>query len=146
MIPLLPKWVLNSNNPAFYDTESATAIEMVAKLYGSMNTLIDDYNKFVDNTNQIITDFNESTTKDIKLFKVAMRQEFQDFINVVELKLQSQDKHITEQDAIMANAVDYMKNNLSSTLAEIIKNKDVEVTMKYDEENEALSLVIAEVV
>lgn len=113
MIPLLPKWVLNSNNPAFYDTESATAIEMVAKLYGSMNTLIDDYNKFVDNTNQIITDFNESTTKDIELFKVAMRQEFQDFINVVELKLQSQDKEIEY-------AVSYMKTNLTATLNSVL--------------------------
>lgn len=109
MIPLLPKWVLNSNNPAFYDTESATAIEMVAKLYGSMNTLIDDYNKFVDNTNQIITDFNESTTKDIESFKIAMRQEFQDFIDIVDMK-------IIDQDETIRDAVEYMKVNLISTI------------------------------
>ena len=44
MIDNLPKWVLPNNYPAFYDSESATAIEMVAKLYGAMKTLIEEHN------------------------------------------------------------------------------------------------------
>lgn len=112
MIPLLPRWILNSNNPSFYDTESATAIEMVAKIYGSVNSIIEDYNKFVDITNQKISEFNNSTTKDIELFKVAIRQEFQDFIDTVELK-------IKQQDNIIKNAINDMNERLESGLEEV---------------------------
>lgn len=137
MIPLLPKWALNSNNPAFYDTESATAIEMVAKLHGSMNTLIDDYNNYVDNTNKIIANFNESTTKDIELFKIAMRQEFQDFIDTVELKIQSQDQTIKD-------AIEYIQNNIIAVTTKIVNeaiDKGVIINIDYDSTSESLTIV-----
>lgn len=110
----LPHWVVTNKFPALYDTESATAIEMVAKLYGKMNELIDDYNNFVDALNAEIEKFENETDKDIELFKIAIRQEFQDFIDIVELKLQSQDKEI-------ADAIAYMKSNLQSTISMLVK-------------------------
>ena len=58
MIKPLPKWVLTNEYPAFYDTESVTAIEMVAKLYGKMEELITTYNEFVDEINKTIADFD----------------------------------------------------------------------------------------
>lgn len=117
----LPHWVLPDKFPALYDTESATAIEMTAKLYGAMNGLIDEYNKFVDGVNAEIEKFESDTNKDNDTFKIAMAQQFQDFIDVVELKLQSQDKEIED-------AFNYMKNNIAKTTADIIHSlleKDV---------------------
>ena len=43
---LLPKIVMPGTKPSIYDTESATAIEMVAKLYGVMNELISETMKW----------------------------------------------------------------------------------------------------
>ena len=86
MIDILPKWILNTPRPCFYDVESATTIEMVSRLHGKMNELISDYNKFVDEVNKKITDFMNDTT--------AMRQEFQDFIDVVNVKYNAQEQRI----------------------------------------------------
>lgn len=56
MIKPLPHWVLTNNQPAFYDTESVTAIEMVAKIYGKMEELVNAYNDFVDEVNGHLTE------------------------------------------------------------------------------------------
>ncbi len=142
----LPKWVIPDKFPALFDHDSATVIEMTAKLYGAMNGLIDDYNTFVERINAEIEAFEVSMTKDYDTFIISMRQEFQDFIDTIELKVKAQDKTITDkfndqnevlinsvkaQDAKIANAisqqnlvisdaVDYMKLNLVQSLNSVI--------------------------
>ena len=46
----LPNWGIPNIHPAFFDVESATAIEMVAKLYSKMKELVEEYNKFEKDT------------------------------------------------------------------------------------------------
>lgn len=96
MIPLLPKWNLHDNRPSFYDADAVTMLELAAKLHGSMNNLINDYNKFVENTNKAITDFTNGTNEDLEVFETAMRQEFQDFIDAVYLEYSTQEQRIRE--------------------------------------------------
>lgn len=84
---LLPKWLLTPGIPAFNDYESSTMQEQTYKVYQAMNKLIEEYNKFVDDTNKVLTDFQAKYDEDIEVFTTSMRQEFQDFIDVVELKL-----------------------------------------------------------
>ena len=83
----LPFWRLTNKYPAFYDTESGTAIEQTAKLYGAMRDLIDAYNKFVEETNNAMEAHGEATSKEHEEFETAIRQEFQDFIDTIELRL-----------------------------------------------------------
>ena len=52
----LPKWTIPDLHPAFFDTESATAIEMVAKLYGKVKEVVDHYNEFTTDMNDRIND------------------------------------------------------------------------------------------
>lgn len=106
---LLPHWVLTDKFPAFYDSESKTALEQTARVYGAMQELIKEYNSFVDSVNQHILDFENAAKKDYEIFTTAIRQEFQDFIDVVTLKIQS-------QDSIIEDAVSYMKTNLSESI------------------------------
>ena len=106
---LLPHWVLTDKFPAFYDSESKTSIEQTARVYGAMQELIKEYNSFVDSVNQHILDFENAAKKDYEIFTTAIRQEFQDFIDVVTLKIQS-------QDSIIEDAVSYMKTNLSESI------------------------------
>lgn len=141
MIKPLPKWVLTNNYPAFYDTESVTAIEMVAKLYGSMEELITDYNNFIDLTNQHIADFESGLINDFNDFKELIEGEVDDFIETVNGK-------IAEQDGKIDNAIDYMKTNLLSTVTtlfnEYLNNGDILVSLgeRYDSDTEALTLYV----
>ena len=138
MVELLKKWNLRNTSPAFNDLESATTIEMVAKLHGKMNELIESYNSFVENVNKIVEDFKTSTTKDLKEFEVSLRQEFQDFIDVINLKILSQDQLIEE-------AVNYMKNNIETTTNNIVNKAITDgriiVNTSYDELTENLNIV-----
>ena len=135
MIERLPHWIIPNKIPAFLEGESATAIEMVAKVYGKTNELIADYNEFVNAVNQHIDEFETSTEKNYELFTVGIRQEFQDFIDTVELKIMEQDKEI--QDAVA-----YMKNNLTATMKLMISNmfENGGITLKADYDSELYSL------
>jgi hypothetical protein len=138
MIDLLGKWNLHDNKYSFYDLESLTLTEMTARLHGKMNELITDYNKFVENTNKINKDFRDGVIEDLETYETAMRQEFQDFIDVINLK-------VMEQDTKIDDAVKYMKTNLTANALAIVEqalaNKDIAMSVTYDEETEALSFV-----
>lgn len=110
---LLPHWCLTDKNPAFFDMDSKTAIEQTARIYAAMQELIAEYNKFVDGVNLQIEEFINDTNKDYEVFRTGLRQEFQDFIDIVDLKLMSQDKELE-------NAINYMQTNLNSTVAALI--------------------------
>lgn len=114
MIPLLPKWHLHGNRPTFYDADAVTMLELASTLHGTMNAVIDDYNKFVDATNKTIADFISGEIESREVFETAIRQEYQDFIDVVELKLKDQDKQIEELDQ-------YIRTNISKALSDMLK-------------------------
>ena len=84
---LLPKWIMQDTSPAVYDTESVTALEGVAKLHAAMQALIKEYNELVENINTQFTQIVTSYGKDQKEHETALRQEFQDFIDVINLKI-----------------------------------------------------------
>lgn len=112
-IPRLPHWVLTDLHPAFYDTESDTAIKMVAKLYAKMQELVDDYNVYIDNVNNLIEAFTSGMNNDMNSFKLEMRTLYQEFIDVIDIKVANQDKEI--QDAI-----NFMKQNLANSITTLI--------------------------
>lgn len=86
---LLPKWIMQDTAPAVYDTESVTALEAVAKLHAAMQALIQEYNSLVESINAQFGEIVSSYEGDQKAFESALRQEFQDFIDVVSMKLES---------------------------------------------------------
>lgn len=87
MIQLLPKWNLHNKRPSFYDTDSVTMLELAAKLHGAMNEVIEAYNELEENINKQTGDFITETNQDREVFASALRQEFQDFIDIINLKL-----------------------------------------------------------
>ena len=90
----LPKWRLTNPFPSFLDSESGTAIEQTAKVYAAMQQLIDEYNAFVDSVTAQINEFTATTKADHEEFETALRQEFQDFIDTVDLKMSQQNAKI----------------------------------------------------
>ena len=103
----LPNWNITSEQPGFYDVESGTVIQMVARLYKRIKELIEDYNNFI----------NEVTN------------------------------HLDIQDKDIADAIQYMKDNLTETankiLEEMIKNGELLVLLNYNEESESLNLLLS---
>ena len=63
MLNGLPRWSIPDLHPAFFDTESATSIEMVAKLYGKVKEVVEYCNKFtVEMTARIDEAYNYMKT------------------------------------------------------------------------------------
>ena len=92
----MPNWVLTSDRPAFYDTESGTAIELTAKMHGKVNEVVD----MVNNLEEDNTKFKQDTAKANQEWRdtteTAMRQEFQDFIDTVDMKVEDMSNKVKE--------------------------------------------------
>lgn len=137
----LPHWVLTDTLPAFYDCESATAIQQTAKLYGKIQELITIYNDFVRDINRYITEFEDGIIKDFNCFQNCVIKTMNDYIQSIDTKIELQDNKIQE-------AIDYMKNNLVSTVTTLfnqaVQNGDIRATLleTYDSDDESLVLSI----
>lgn len=142
----LPHWCITDTHPAFYDTESATAIEMVAKLYGAINEIIEDYNKFVDNINKTIEDFESGITKDFNTFKIEMSQQFQDFIDTVELKLGEQDNKIKQDFEAIKRELNVTINNIINNIDDKFREQDSKIDEAIREQDSKIDEAIANMV
>lgn len=167
----LPHWALTDLHPAFYDVESVTAIEMVAKLYGKIEQLICDYNMYIDQLNKYVEEFEFGIINDFDEFKCCINKTIRDFIDSIDMKIDlqdekisnkfneidslingqneqitTQDEKIDNQDEIIAQAVNYMQENLSQTINNLFEyhfnNGDFTSTVgiNYDEVNERLDI------
>lgn len=129
-ISRLPHWVATSSFPAVYDSESNTAIEMVAKLYGSMQRQIDSFNGFIDNINNSIAQFEADINADQDQFKTCITNLMENYIKQIDMKTD--------------DAVAYMKTNLSSSLNELVTSGQIIITSNYDSTTESLNFIFSE--
>ena len=148
----LPPIALTNLQPAFYDVESVTAIEMVSKFYSYLQNLVDDYNSFVTEVNNNIDNFESDITHNFECFRNCIIKTMNDYIESIDMKISLQDNTIAEaienQNSIIENAVDYMKNHIVQTTTTVINQAiaegDIQVSISYDEPTEELSIIITE--
>lgn len=160
MITLLPEFLLHDLHPSFYDKDSVTTIELVGRLHGKVNEVVEAYNKFATKVNQDVTDFMESNNKDFELFRVGLRQEFQDFIDIVNLKVKDNDVAIQEfmeeirscieqQHNIIEETHKYfteeVANNIQEAVIEKVNSGQISLDLVYHADAEHLVLDIIEV-
>lgn len=138
-IDLLPHWTLTNFQPAFYDSESATVLQQMAKVYAKMQELLSDYNSFVNEINTTITDFQNGIIGDFECFKNCIIKTMNDYIESIDIKINLQDTEI-------ANAIDYMKDNIVQTATNVInqaiESGDLYINIDYDEPTEALNILL----
>lgn len=136
---LLPKWEMTSRHPAFFDAESGSCIEMTARVYNAMQTLIREYNAFVEEVNSKITNFDADTKAEMEQFKVCITELVHNFIHCVESK-------INKQDVVIADAVKYMKNNImestNTIVNQLIDAGKITCELQYNAESEEMTLNI----
>lgn len=146
----LPHWVLTDPQPAFYDCESATAIQQTAKIYAKIQELITIYNDFVRDVNRYITEFEDGIIKDFNCFQNCVIKTMNDYIETIDTKINLQDLNIAnkfnEQDTKIDTAIQYMKDNIVETTTNIInqaiENGDLNVGFEYDPTNESLDFIV----
>lgn len=159
----LPPLALTDLQPCFYDVESVSTVEMVSKLYAYLQSLVNDYNAFVNEINANITDFENSTDKNIACFKKCVMDLMTNYIESIDTKINLQNSNIAQaidtqnrtiqnsidaQNQAIQNAIDYMKNNLINTVNNLFRdslsNGDIRATLgsTYDEPTETLLLFI----
>ena len=148
----LPHWCLTDLQPAFYDTESGSAIQMIARIYPKIEELVVNYNSFVDEINRYIDEFETGMIADFDCFKNCIIKTMNEYIETIDTKINLQDTRIGEaierQDEVIADAVAYMKDNIIATcqtvFREAIANGDVlaELHLEYDATTEAITLSI----
>lgn len=151
-IQRLPQMALTDLQPCFYDIESVSTVEMVAKLYKYVQNMVDDYNSYTNEINSIIDEFEKGIIHDFECFKNCVTKTMNDYIESVDTRIDLQNKNISEkfaeQDSIIQDAINYMKTNLTSTINELfsnaLENGDIVATLQadYNENNEDLNLYI----
>lgn len=137
----LPHWVLTDLQPAFYDVESGTSLQQTAKMYGKVQELIDLYNEFVTKVNKYIKDFEDGIIADFEEFRNCIIVTMNQYIETIDTK-------INLQDAKINDAIEYMKDNLVSTVTDLfsqaLQNGDITASLieTYDPATEELTLSI----
>ncbi len=146
----LPPIALTNLQPAFYDVESVSAIEMVSKLYAYLQNMVNDYNSFVTEVNQEIENFENDTNYKIDKFTCCIKKLMSDYIQSIDIKIDLQDKTIADaidnQNEVIANAIEYMKDNIIQTTTNVINDAIEEgkilVAITYDEPTEAINIIV----
>ena len=146
----LPYWVLTDLQPAFYDSESGSVLQQLSRMYPKIQELIDSYNQFVEDVNNYINEFETGIIQDFEEFKSCIIQTMNEYIESVDIKLALQDKEITdsiaEQNAIIEEAINYMKNNIVATTTNIINQAiadgNLYVGVEYDSTTESLNIIV----
>ena len=157
----LPHWVLTNLQSAFYDSESGTVLQQMARVYSKIEELISTYNEFSSEINRYIKEFEDGIIQDFECFKNCIIKTVNDYIETIDTKINLQDLKISEaierqdqaiadkfqsQDAIIEDAINYMKTNLIQTLSnlfnEALQNGNIRANLvtNYDSETESLTL------
>lgn len=159
----LPPIALTNNQPAFYDVESVSAIQMIAKMYDYLQNMVTDYNAFITEVNNEIESFERCSDKKYDEFTKCVKDLLDNYIESINTKIDLQNNTINnaitnqnetiansiqEQNNQIQNAVNYMQTNLITTVNnlfnESLQNGDINANLieNYDPNNEALTFTI----
>ena len=134
-VETLPNWCVANGQPAFYDTESATAIQMTARLYKKMQELIEQYNEFTCEINNLIEEFEQGIIHDFCEFKHCVIDLMNKYIETIDTKINLQDLKIDEaiqrQDATIELAFTEQMQRILEKFAE----QDQEIADEFREQN-----------
>ena len=162
MLDKLSKNFLSPYDAAFYDMKAKSQQELLANFHAKLNECVDEINGFIDSYKNSLAEFKAEDEKSKQEHMTALRQEFQDFINIIELKVKGQEntidssiKYISEnlQDSV-ARIIDDMKESgeLSDAILSSLDNVKIELQeiintleLNVNEEFESITLDIGKV-
>ena len=87
MIELLSKCFLSPKEPSFYDTDAKSLQELLSNFHAKLNEISKDVNEFTSKMEKEMEEFLDADVKSKEEHMTSMRQEFQDFIDIINLKV-----------------------------------------------------------
>lgn len=79
----LPLWVLTNPLPAVHDLESRTSVEMVARLYAAMQSLIKEVNEHIAQVNKTVGENDTELKNDLNEFEIKFTKISNDLVKMV---------------------------------------------------------------
>lgn len=79
-VELLPPWIETGLQPAFYDKESGTVLQQVARMYAKVNWLVEMFNKFSKDTTDFVNEFVDDTNEEIRRFEHDTTETVEEYI------------------------------------------------------------------
>lgn len=92
----LPKWVLPPTMPSVFESESFTAMEAVARLYGATKQLIEEYNEFAAALQKEVNNFSSSSAAEIDRFTKEIENRLACKFNDINAQIQAAKTGLTE--------------------------------------------------
>ncbi len=143
----LPNWILNHRFPSVYDSDSKTVIEQTARVYGAMNDLIEEYNRYVETLNSEIAKFETGIVSTQECFRNNITKVMNEFIESVDNKILNLESHLKTniretlniwiQEGSLDDTIMNSFENLKSRVEVLEQNANAVV---YNEETESLDL------
>lgn len=79
-VEFLPPWIETGLQPAFYDKESGTVLQQVARMYAKVNYLVEMFNRFSKDTTDYVNEFVDDTNAEIQRFEHDTTETVNDYI------------------------------------------------------------------
>jgi len=121
----LPFWHLTNKYPSFQDVDSKTAVEMVARVYGSMQELITEFNNLSTELQKSINDFESGLIESNDEFKTCITKTIHNFMKCIEDKILLQELTV------------------ETVVERLIKSGKIKAVGNYDETTESLDIVLS---
>lgn len=130
-IELMPPWVESGLQPAFYDKESGSVLQQVARMYAKVNWLVRMFNKFSKDTSDYVNQFVDDTNAEIARFEhdttetvndyiarfVALKEFVDDYFENLDVQEEINNKldDMTEQGTLQEIITAYIQANVAWT-------------------------------
>ena len=131
--------MVHTGIPSFSDLESVTTIEVLQRLTEKQNEIVDAYNKLEVNLTKLVNDYKDGIEADFTVFTTEMRQEFQDFIDVVNLKVMGMQNEI---DTSIRNISENLATELTRIVNELMENGEIGLSIYYDSSKESITIAV----
>lgn len=166
MLEVLGQHFLSPKESSFYDVNAKSYLELLSNFHGKLNECVKEINDFTENLNAKMDDFVDADQKAKEEHMTAIRQEFQDFIDIINLKIIALESEYSVYDgellrwkeeqetaretfesnmeSVINDAKAYMTDNIvevTQTVArEELANQNITVELSYNPETEDLSI------
>ena len=119
-VEFLPPWIETGIQPAFYDKESGTVLQQVARMYAKVNYLIEMFNKFSKDTTDYVNDFVDDTTETVNDYIakfVALKDYVDDYFENLDVQEEINNKldAMEEAGTLQEIITTYIQSNVAWT-------------------------------
>lgn len=136
---LLPKWFFNGERTLPNEYEQNTVLEKTAMIQKAINEIVNEYNKFAEKVNTDFENYKNEIDVNMETYEMEINQQFQDFIDVIDLKIAGLENEIQNSINTYEARVENELTKVTNGIQEFYNEKEYlivdfgnEMNAKYD--------------